>query len=106
MIEQGGVETRRQTYRSRMGRIRSLLTEIGVRPFLDDDEVSCVLHAYELPSTTNYIKLHDDLKAQGFVIYAGQGPYAEKIFRISMMGEIADSDVDRLGRALQAALRA
>ncbi|MDA0823483.1 MAG: 2-aminoethylphosphonate aminotransferase [Proteobacteria bacterium] len=106
LIEQGGVETRRQTYRSRMGRIRSLLTEIGVRPFLDDDEVSCVLHAYELPSTTNYIKLHDDLKAQGFVIYAGQGPYAEKIFRISMMGEIADSDVDRLGRALQAALRA
>jgi 2-aminoethylphosphonate-pyruvate transaminase len=106
LIEQGGVESRRQTYRSRMGRIRSLLTEIGVRPLLKHDEVSCVLHAYEIPSTTDYVKLHDYLKAEGFVIYAGQGLYAKTIFRISMMGEIADSDIDRLGRALKAALQA
>ncbi|MFT4561211.1 MAG: 2-aminoethylphosphonate-pyruvate transaminase [Gammaproteobacteria bacterium] len=106
LIEQGGVECRRQTYRSRMGQIRSLLIELDVKPFLKDDEVSCVLHAYEIPSTTNYVKLHDDLKAQGFVIYAGQGPYAENMFRISMMGEISDSDVERLGRALKVALQA
>jgi 2-aminoethylphosphonate-pyruvate transaminase len=63
-----------------------------------------VLHAYEIPDRTNYVELHDRLKAEGFVIYAGQGPYAEKIFRLSMMGDITANDLDRLSQALLKAL--
>jgi 2-aminoethylphosphonate-pyruvate transaminase len=45
------------------------------------------------------------MMAAGFIIYAGQGAYAKEIFRISMMGEIADADIERLTQALRAALR-
>jgi 2-aminoethylphosphonate-pyruvate transaminase len=39
---------------------------------------------------------HDALKAKGFVIYAGQGPLSKTFFRISTMGNLMLSDMDRL----------
>ncbi len=100
----GGVDIRRDLYLGRMQKIRNGLIELGVVPLLKDHETSCVLHAYEIPKSVSYVQLHDQLKSDGFIIYAGQGSYAESIFRISMMGEISESDVERLGRALTKAL--
>jgi 2-aminoethylphosphonate-pyruvate transaminase len=40
--------------------------------------------------------LHDALKADGFVIYAGQGDLSRTLFRISRMGEITPDDIRRL----------
>jgi 2-aminoethylphosphonate-pyruvate transaminase len=40
--------------------------------------------------------LHDALKADGFVIYAGQGNLAKSLFRISTMGSLVSADIDRL----------
>jgi 2-aminoethylphosphonate-pyruvate transaminase len=102
--DEGGVASRRKIYRTRMAQIQDVLTGIGIKPLLSDSETSCVLHAYEIPDRTNYVELHDRLKAEGFVIYAGQGPYAEKIFRLSMMGDITANDLDRLSQALLKAL--
>jgi len=48
-----------------------------------------------------YNQLHDGLKQQGFVIYAGQGKLAAQLFRISTMGEISDYDMARLEQALR-----
>lgn len=104
LAEEGGIAARREIYQRRMHRIRQLLRELGVTPLLGDDESSCVLHAYEIPERTNYASLHDQLKSAGFIIYAGQGSYAERIFRISMMGEISEMDVERLAAALTNAL--
>lgn len=104
LADGGGVDSRRDLYQQRMQKIRGLLVNLGIVPLLIEHETSCVLHAYEIPASTTYNELHDRLKADGFVIYAGQGSYAESIFRISMMGEISESDVERLGRALTAAL--
>ncbi len=104
LADAGGVDTRRDLYQRRMQKIRDVLIDLSVVPLLKDHETSCVLHAYEIPKSISYVQLHDQLKSDGFVIYAGQGSYAESIFRISMMGEISDSDVERLGRALTAAL--
>lgn len=105
LAEAGGVNTRRDVYRQRMRRIREMLRELGITPLLADDECSCVLHAYEIPAHTSYAELHDRLKSVGFIIYAGQGAYAKSLFRISMMGDISDDDVQRLGAALTEALR-
>jgi 2-aminoethylphosphonate-pyruvate transaminase len=44
----------------------------------------------------SYTKLHDALKAEGFVIYAGQGDLAQTLFRISTMGQVTSVDLDRL----------
>ena len=104
LADAGGVEARRDLYQERMQKIRNVLVNLGIVPLLKEHETSCVLHAYEIPESTSYVALHDRLKADGFVIYAGQGSYAESIFRISMMGEISESDVERLGRALTVAL--
>lgn len=105
LADAGGVQLRRDLYQRRMGQIRSLLLDLGVVPLLNDDACSCVLQAFEIPEFTSYQQLHDQLKAAGFIIYAGQGSYATSIFRISMMGEISNSDVERLGIALTDALK-
>ncbi len=104
LAESGGVAARRALYESRMATIRDTLVALGIEPLLDAAECSCVLHAYKLPQGTDYTTLHDALKAAGFIIYAGQGSYAQSIFRISMMGEISSADIGRLQQALTAAL--
>ena len=101
----GGIEQRRKLYQHRMRQIRSLLLELSIVPLLNDEDCSCVLHAYEIPEFTSYEQLHDQLKAAGFIIYAGQGSYATSIFRISMMGDISEADIERLGNALTDALK-
>ena len=59
-------------------------------------ESSVVLRSYHLPTGLTYTKLHDELKAGGFVIYAGQGDLSKTLFRISTMGNLTKGDVDRL----------
>jgi len=54
------------------------------------------LRSYQLPAGTSYLKLHDELKAQGFVIYAGQGDLSKMLFRISTMGAVSSADMTRL----------
>lgn len=97
---EGGRAARRERYLARIGAVHATLVGLGVRPLLADGERSCVLHAYELPAACDYQRLHDALKQRGFIIYAGQGRFAQEIFRISMMGDITSDDVARLQAAL------
>jgi 2-aminoethylphosphonate-pyruvate transaminase len=60
------------------------------------EQSSVVLHAYRLPAGIGYAALHDGLKAEGFVIYAGQGELAKTLFRIAVMGNLVAADIDRL----------
>jgi 2-aminoethylphosphonate-pyruvate transaminase len=87
-----------------MGEVRAELARLGVEPLLPEGAFSCVLSAFRLPEGRPYAALHDDLKRRGFIIYAGQGPLSESIFRIAVMGAIGDADLSRLLDALRAAL--
>jgi 2-aminoethylphosphonate-pyruvate transaminase len=49
-----------------------------------------------LPAGVTYTKLHDRLKGEGFVIYAGQGDLSSVLFRISTMGCVSSADMSRL----------
>jgi 2-aminoethylphosphonate-pyruvate transaminase len=60
------------------------------------EQSSVVLRAYRLPPGKTYAQLHDALKAEGFVIYAGQGNLSKTLFRISTMGDITSANIDRL----------
>jgi 2-aminoethylphosphonate-pyruvate transaminase len=102
--EGGGWRARHARYLALSDRIREHLREVGIRPFLGANR-SVVLTAYRLPSGVAYAELHHRLKARGFVIYAGQGPLASTIFRIAVMGDLTDADVDRLVVALEESLR-
>ncbi|HEY1899868.1 MAG TPA: 2-aminoethylphosphonate aminotransferase [Steroidobacteraceae bacterium] len=94
--EQGGRPARYQRYAALAEQVRSGLAQLGIAPLLPVPESSVVLRAYHLPRGISYPTLHDALKADGFVIYAGQGDLSRTLFRIATMGEISAADIGRL----------
>ncbi len=94
--EQGGRAARYDRYAVLAERVRAGLAALGVAAAIPADESSVVLRAYNLPAKLSYAQLHDALKADGFVIYAGQGNLSKTVFRISTMGNLTPADIDRL----------
>jgi 2-aminoethylphosphonate-pyruvate transaminase len=106
MEEMGGVRTRHSEYVRRSGVVRAALAELGVERFVAGSEelYSSILTSFKMPSHVTYEHLHDELRARGFVIYAGQGPYAGHMFRIAVMGDLTQGDLDELVFGLRAVL--
>ena len=95
--EEGGWQARHERYASLAAQVMQGLRELGVELFLEGPQVySVVLASYRLPAAVSYEELHDHLKEVGFVIYAGQGAFDGKIFRISTMGALRAADMERL----------
>lgn len=94
--EQGGRPARYQRYASLAEQVRSGLAALGINSAIPAADSSVVLRAYHLPPGIAYVQLHDALKSEGFVIYAGQGNLSKSLFRVSTMGELTASDIDRL----------
>lgn len=91
--QEGGWRSRHQCYRSRLRIVHEGLAALGVQPYLPESEGSVVLAAFHLPSDLSYAALHDGLKRRGFVIYAGQGPLVERLFRVAVMGALNAGDL-------------
>ena len=104
--DSGGWKARRARYRDISGRIRREFRALGLELFLPEDAYCSMLTSFKLPAGRTYAQVHDALKAAGFVIYAGQAGLYHSIFRIANMGDIQDSDVDRLVEAMRAVVRA
>jgi 2-aminoethylphosphonate-pyruvate transaminase len=102
--EQGGRPARYDRYATFSERVRAGLAGLGIEAMLPPRESSVVLRAYRLPDGLGYVSVHDSLKAQGFVIYAGQGALSDTVFRISTMGNLASADVDRLVQCFSEAI--
>jgi 2-aminoethylphosphonate-pyruvate transaminase len=98
--DEGGWTARHARYRALAGAVAQGFARLGIRPLLEAQESSVVLRAYLLPQALDYERLHDGLKARGFVIYAGQGGLARELFRISTMGALGTADMQRLVRAV------
>lgn len=96
----GSIAARHAHYLALADQVGNGLEELGIEALLPRADSSAVLRSYRLPEGLGYTALHDGLKRQGFVIYAGQGQLAAGIFRISTMGALAASDIDRLLAAL------
>jgi 2-aminoethylphosphonate-pyruvate transaminase len=94
--EQGGRSARFDRYAALAERVRAGLAALGIAAAIPAEESSVVLRAYKLPSKLSYAQLHDALKEDGFVIYAGQGNLSKTLFRISTMGSLTADDIDRL----------
>jgi len=100
MKDKGGWKQRQKQYRNHMKTIRNGLIRLGIQPLVAEKDCSCVLHAWHLPDGISYTKLHDALKKQGFVIYAGQGDLAKTMFRVSAMGAITKADLHRFVKVM------
>jgi len=94
--ESGGWKARWERYRHLSRTIRAELDRLGIRRFLPEEAYGAVISSFLLPQGVTYEQLHDLLKKEGFVIYAGQAGLYHSIFRIANMGDIADSDLKRL----------
>jgi 2-aminoethylphosphonate-pyruvate transaminase len=103
--EQGGRPARHRRYAALAEQVRAGLAALGVSAVLPPEESSVVLRSYRLPTNVAYATLHDALKREGFVIYAGQGGLAQSIFRIANMGEVTAGDLQRMLQALAGSLR-
>jgi 2-aminoethylphosphonate-pyruvate transaminase len=94
--EDGGRPARYRRYAALAEQVRAGLAALGVDTLVPPAESSVVLRAYRLPKDLSYASLHDAMKADGFVIYAGQGHLSQTLFRISTMGHLMPADMDRL----------
>jgi aspartate aminotransferase-like enzyme len=94
--DEGGRSARYKGYAALAEQVRGGLAELGIDPALAAGQSSVVLRAYNLPRGKTYAELHDALKAEGFVIYAGQGDLSRTLFRISTMGQVTAADMNRL----------
>ncbi|MBY0248763.1 MAG: aminotransferase class V-fold PLP-dependent enzyme [Nitrospiraceae bacterium] len=83
-----GVANRIQRYKQIAALIRDRMAKLGVKALLPPDRQSNTITAYYLPEGVSYQSLHDRLKTQGYVIYAGQGNLENKIFRVANMGAL------------------
>jgi 2-aminoethylphosphonate-pyruvate transaminase len=94
--DEGGRAARYKRYAGLAEQVRAGLATLGIEPVVAPEQSSVVLRSYKLPAGMDYTKLHDALKAEGFVIYAGQGDLAKTLFRISTMGHVTPADLSRL----------
>ena len=103
-LREEGVGNRIARYKKASATLREGFRRHGIRPFLPEDLRSNTITALYLPDGVVYQDLHDRLKKEGFVIYAGQARLKENIFRVANMGELTPQDLtgflDSLGKVL------
>ncbi len=92
---QEGLTRRIQNYAAKSAVIQQGLDRAGARLLVPQESRSHVLTAAWLPPSLPYRTLHERLKKEGFIIYAGQSSLKGRIFRISNLGDINFSDLKR-----------
>lgn len=102
---EGGVPARIRRYRRRAAFLRRGFQQVGLTPLLPPDLQSQTLTALRLPPGISYERLHDALKRDGFVIYAGQSRLRRQIFRIAHMGALSEAQLRALLASLRRAVR-
>jgi 2-aminoethylphosphonate-pyruvate transaminase len=81
--------------------LRDEFKDMRLKFLLPEGWRSNCLTGLHLPQGMSYEKLHGELKANGFVIYAGQGNLSNSIFRIANMGDITQDEFQRFIKILR-----
>jgi 2-aminoethylphosphonate-pyruvate transaminase len=105
-----GPAARRQAYRDRVGYLDGEFARLGFEPIVAATHRSSSVRSLPLPLGVSYGWLHDAVKADGYVIYAGLGDVARTTFRVCTFGAmelgVLEGFIASLERALEAARRA
>jgi 2-aminoethylphosphonate-pyruvate transaminase len=104
LLEKETVVERIHRYRRYSKIVRDGVERLGLKLWLPEALRSNTITTIGMPSGQTYDKLHDAMRAEGFVIYAGQGDLRTRAFRISNMGQLDDAvlhrAIDVLGRTM------
>jgi 2-aminoethylphosphonate-pyruvate transaminase len=102
-----GVARRRATYRVRVAFLDAAFEKLGLEPTVAAPNRSSSVRSLKLPDGVAYETLHDALKRDGYVVYAGLGDAAKTTFRVCTLGamelEVLADFVESLSRALEIA---
>ncbi len=99
-LKKQGLQARIRLYRKKSKILQQGIENLGLRFLVEKPSRSHVLTAVWTPASIAYHKLHDRLKKEGFVIYAGQSALQGKIFRVSNLGDVSIPDLRRFLRRL------
>jgi 2-aminoethylphosphonate-pyruvate transaminase len=103
-ILEEGVAARTARYQHRGEVLDDELDRLGLEQLIPVGSRSRTVRSLRLPAGVAYERLHDRLKRDGYVIYAGQGALAAQIFRVCCMGAIEPEALVGFGARLRAAL--
>ena len=99
-----GVAHRRESYRARVAFLDKALARLGLEPTVALENRSSSVRSLRLPDGVNYDNLHDAVKRDGYVIYAGLGDAAKTTFRVCTLGAmeigVLGGFIESLDRAL------
>lgn len=104
MLEEG-VSNRIARYAAAAALLRAGYDRLGLSCLLPPVLRSNSITALNLPPGLSYERLHNRLKAEGFVIYAGQGALSNRIFRVANMGDVSLDEYRSFLTVLELALR-
>ncbi|MFZ5852975.1 MAG: pyridoxal-phosphate-dependent aminotransferase family protein [Chloroflexota bacterium] len=83
-----GLEHRRAHYRARMAYLDREFARLGLEPIVAPAHRSGSVRSLLLPAGVTYEALHDAVKRDGYVIYAGLGSAAATNFRVCALGAL------------------
>jgi len=83
-----GIERRRQVYRDRVALLDRAFERLGLEPIVARCDRSSSVRTLPLPAGVSYDFIHDAVKRDGYVIYAGLGDAAKTTFRVCTLGAI------------------
>lgn len=100
----GGFRARTAMYRERARKIRDGMAALGFTPIIAAEHRANSVSMFPLPGHLAYGQLHNELRREGFVIYAAQGSFTEGHFRVATMGELPQDAIERFLERLEAVI--
>jgi 2-aminoethylphosphonate-pyruvate transaminase len=99
-----GVTNRVARYRKMARLIRNWMRAMRVKFYLREPLWSSTLTAFHLPEGVYYDHLHDLLREQGYIIYAGQAQLSQSIFRVANIGALTEAHINGFLKAFEEVL--
>jgi 2-aminoethylphosphonate-pyruvate transaminase len=99
-----GLGHRQAGYRGRVAFLDQALARLGLEPTVAAENRSSSVRSFRLPDGVDYRNLHDALKRDGYIIYAGLGDAAQTTFRICTLGAIELEVLADFAESLERAL--
>ena len=95
------VARRIASYRAKASALQTGLERAGIEILAPKGSRSHVLTAARLPAGVEYGPLHDWMRKNGFLIYAGQAQWKDRVFRLANLGQVSEADLKRAVRLVK-----
>jgi 2-aminoethylphosphonate-pyruvate transaminase len=100
-----GLASRKALYQARADFLDAAFSRLGIEPRVPVSHRSRSVRSLPLPPGIDYDTLHDRLKDEGYIIYAGLGDAAKTTFRVCALGALTVAALEGFVSAFERAMR-